>query len=122
MLGRRGFLKTATTGLVALGMGVREVAAQLIGSKYKFVMDSGPAPETVISGKRYLYFGGTGYFAFQTHPEVIKAAQQALADFGTCSATSRNVFGTFPIYLEVEKKAVEFFAAEDAIYLPSGYS
>jgi 7-keto-8-aminopelargonate synthetase-like enzyme len=121
MLGRRSFLKTATTGLVALGLGAKEVVAQLIGSKYKFVMDSGPAPETAINGKRYLYFGGTGYFAFQTHPEVIKAAQKALADFGTCSATSRNVFGTFPIYLEVEKKAGEFFGAEDTIYLPSGY-
>jgi 7-keto-8-aminopelargonate synthetase-like enzyme len=107
--------------MVALGLGAKEMAAQLIGSKYKFVMDSGPAPETVINGKRYLYFGGTGYFAFQTHPEVIKAAQKALADFGTCSATSRNVFGTFPIYLEVEKKAGKFFGAEDAIYLPSGY-
>jgi len=115
MLGRRSFLKTATTGLVALGLGAKEVVAQLIGSKYKFVMDSGPAPETAINGKRYLYFGGTGYFAFQTHPEVIKAAQKALADFGTCSATSRNVFGTFPIYLEVEKKAGEFFTPSSVV-------
>ena len=27
----------------------------------------------------------------------------------------------FPIYLEVEKKAGEFFGTEAAIYLPSGY-
>jgi len=36
----------------------------------------------VISGVRYLYFGGTGYFGFQTHPEVLQA--KAVADFGVC--------------------------------------
>jgi 7-keto-8-aminopelargonate synthetase-like enzyme len=84
-------------------------------------MDSGPGPETIINGKRLVYFGGTGYFGFQTHPEIIKAAQKALAEFGICPATSRNVFGTSPLYLEVEKKAREFFGTDDSIYLPSGY-
>jgi 7-keto-8-aminopelargonate synthetase-like enzyme len=84
-------------------------------------MGSGPGPETVINGKRVLYFGGTGYFGFQTHPELLQAAQKAVAEFGMCSATSRNVFGTSPLYLEVEKKACEFFGTEDSIYLPSGY-
>jgi 7-keto-8-aminopelargonate synthetase-like enzyme len=108
-------------GLVAAGAGARNLLAQLIGSRYKFTMDSGPGPQTVINGKRYLYFGGTGYFSFQTRPELIEAAQKGLAEFGLCTATSRNIFGTSPLHLEVEKKAREFFASEDAIYLPSGY-
>src|SRR5208337_3013453 len=37
------------------------------------------------------------------------------------SATSRNIYGNTPVYLEVEKKASEFFATEDAAYLASGY-
>ena len=86
-----------------------------------FIMGSGPGPMTVINGKRYLYFGGTGYFNLQTHPEVIKAAQAAIARFGICSATSRDPFGTLPPYLELEKKASEFFDAGDAVFLPSGY-
>ena len=35
-------------------LGARKLVAQLIGSKYKFEMDSGPGPETVINGKRLL--------------------------------------------------------------------
>jgi 7-keto-8-aminopelargonate synthetase-like enzyme len=121
MVTRRSVLKGLIGGALAMTAGARDLFAQLIGSNYKFIMGSGPGPETVINGKRYLYFGGTGYYGFQTHPEIIKAAQKAVADFGTCSATSRNVFGTSPLYLEVEKKAREFFAMEDSIYLPSGY-
>jgi len=121
MFTRRGVLRGLTAGALAASTGVRALFAQLVGSKYKFSMDSGPGPETVINGKRYLYFGGTGYFGFQSHPEIVKAAHRSLEDFGTCTATSRNVFGTSPLYLEVEKKASRFFATEDSIYLPSGY-
>jgi len=121
MVSRRSLFKGAMAGLVAAGAGARNLLAQLIGSRYKFTMDSGPGPQTVINGKRYLYFGGTGYFSFQTRPELIEAAQKGLAEFGLCTATSRNIFGTSPLHLEVEKKAREFFASEDAIYLPSGY-
>jgi len=121
MLNRRNLFKGTVVGFMTAGIGVRNLLAQLIGSRYKFTMDSGPGPETVINGKRYLYFGGTGYFGFQTHPELIQAAQKGLAEFGLCTATSRNIFGTSPLHLEVEKKAREFFDSEDAIYLPSGY-
>jgi 7-keto-8-aminopelargonate synthetase-like enzyme len=106
---------------MAIGLGARNLWAQLIGSKYKFIMGSGPGPETVINGKRYLYFGGTGYFGFQTHPEIIQAAQKAVAEFGMDTATSRDIFGTSSLYLAVEKQAREFLGSEDAIYLPSGY-
>ena len=121
MVNRRSLFKGVTAGLITAGIGTRSLWAQLIGSRYKFTMDSGPGPETVINGKRYLYFGGTGYFGFQTHPELIQAAQKGVAEFGLCTATSRNIFGTSPLHLEVEKKAREFFGSEDAIYLPSGY-
>jgi len=121
MASRRGFLGGAAAGIAAAIGNMRRMAAQMIGSTYQFVMQSGPGPETVINGKRYLYFGGTGYFGLQTHPEMIKAAQNALAQFGMCSATSRNVFGTTPLYLEVEKTASRFFASEDSIYVASGY-
>ena len=121
MVTRRTLLRGATAGLLATSVGARRLFAQLIGSKYKFVMGSGPGPETVINGKRLLYFGGTGYFSFQTHPEVLKAAQKAVADFGMDTATSRDIFGTSALLLAVEKKAREFMGSEDAIYLPSGY-
>ena len=39
MADRRSFLKTTISGLAALSLGAKQLAAQLIGSNYKFVMD-----------------------------------------------------------------------------------
>ena len=87
-----------------------------------WVMQSAPGAETVLNGQRYLYFAGTGYLGLQSHPEVIAAAQQACAEYGVHSATSRNGFGTTPLTQEVERRAADFFGAEAALYLVSGYA
>ncbi|HZP02965.1 MAG TPA: hypothetical protein VFD30_22135, partial [Terriglobia bacterium] len=76
MLSRRSLFKGLSVGLITASLRARTLWGQLIGSRYKFTMDSGPGPETVINGRRYLYFGGTGYFGFQTHPDLIQAAQK----------------------------------------------
>jgi len=85
------------------------------------VIQSPPGPETVIDGRRYLYFGGTGYLGLQAHPEVIRAACRATEQYGIGSATSRSGFGDTPPVVEVERRAAEFFGTEDAFYFPSGY-
>jgi len=84
-------------------------------------MDSAVGTETVIDGKKYLYFAGTGYFQLNSHPEVIKSASEATIKYGIGSATSRAITGTTPLLLEIEKKLAGFFGTEDAVYLPSGY-
>ncbi len=86
-------------------------------------MQTPPGPLTVVDGRRYLYFAGTGYLGLQAHPEVIRAACEAAEQFGVGSATarSRTGFGATPPALLVEQRAAELFACEAALYLPSGY-
>ncbi len=86
------------------------------------VMQSPPGPVTVIDGREYLYFAGTGYLGLQGRPEVIEAACEAARRFGLGSATSRGGFGDTPPVLEVERRAAEFFAAEDAFCFATGYA
>ena len=86
-----------------------------------WVMESPPGPETVLNGKRVLYFGGTGYFALHGHPEVVEAGVSAFRKYGTHSATSRTGFGNTPVQLELERKIAEFFGTEDSIHFVSGY-
>lgn len=85
-------------------------------------MQSAPGPKTIIDGKHYLYFGGTGYLNLQGHPEVIAAACEATAMYGISSATSRSGYGENPVLLDVERKAARFFGTEEAFYFVSGYS
>ncbi len=100
----------------------------------KHVMQSPPGAQTVISGRTYLYFAGTGYLGLQGHPDVIRAACDAARQYGIGTATSRTGFGNSPPILDVERRAAEFFAAEgdwaadsdvatnSAFYFASGYA
>ncbi len=86
-------------------------------------MQSPPGPMTVVDGRQYLYFAGTGYLGLQSHPAVVAAACEAAEQYGAGSATSRSRtgFGDTPPALLVERRAAEFFGCSTALYLPSGY-
>jgi len=85
------------------------------------VMQSPPGAETVIDGRRYVYFAGTGYLGLQGHSEVIRAACEATERYGIASATSRAGFGNTPPTLDVERQAARLFGMEHAFYFTSGY-
>ncbi len=84
-------------------------------------MEGPPGAETVIDGRRCLYFGGTGYFGLHGHPAVVRAGRNAFSKYGTHSATTRAGFGENPPLLDVERRLREFFREEDAVYFGSGY-
>jgi len=130
--GRRDFLKTSAVGAGFLLANFRladlyvddlqaGTAPPSGGYGNLFVMESAPGPETVINGRKYLYFAGTGYFALHGHPEVIQAGIDAFRRYGTHSGTTRSGFGNNPVLLEVERKVAEYFGTEDAVYFVSGY-
>jgi 8-amino-7-oxononanoate synthase len=86
------------------------------------LMESPPGPETIIDGRQYLYFAGTGYLGLQGHPQVLAAACDAMRKYGIGTATSRSGFGTSAPLLAVEATAATFFGTEDSFYFPSGYA
>jgi len=85
------------------------------------VMQSAPGAYTIIGGRQYLYFVGTGYLGLHGHPEVLRAACEATEKYGMGSATSRRGFGNTPPTLDVEARAAEFFGKDDAMYFMTGY-
>jgi 7-keto-8-aminopelargonate synthetase-like enzyme len=85
-------------------------------------MESAPGAETVLNGRRYVYFAGTGYLGLQGHPAVIAAMRAAAERYGVHTATSRAGFGTSPPTREVETRAARFLGADEAAYLASGYA
>ncbi len=132
--GRREFLAKSLAGLAVLGSSYGsfgrffaddDEAFPLGDAAFPpaggFLMESAPGPETVINGKRVLYFGGTGYFALHGHPEVIEAGVAAFRKYGVHPATSRTGFGNTAVQVELERRIAEFFGTEDAIHFVSGY-
>jgi 7-keto-8-aminopelargonate synthetase-like enzyme len=84
-------------------------------------MDGPPGPETVINGRKVLYFGGVGYFCLHDHPESMEAGINAWRRLGLNSGTSRAGMGTTTLIMEVERTAARFFGTDDAAYIASGY-
>lgn len=86
-------------------------------------MQGPPGPVTVVDGRQYLYFAGTGYLGLQGRAEVIAASCEAAEQYGAGSATSRSRtgFGDTPPTLLVERRAAEFFGSETSLVIPSGF-
>jgi len=72
-------------------------------------------------GEEYSYFGGTSYYELHKNVEVLNAAHEAINRFGITNSSSRNIFGTTQLHLELEKAAAEYFNCDSAVYLPSGF-
>jgi 7-keto-8-aminopelargonate synthetase-like enzyme len=87
----------------------------------RYVMESLYGPEVVLSGRRYVNFGGCGYLGLHGHPEIVQAAGDALRKYGISSGLSRHYSVSSAPLLETEDKAAEFFGTESALYLPTGY-
>lgn len=91
-----------------------------------YVMESELGAFTFISNVGYTsikavnYFGGCGYFGFQVHHEVIKAACEAAQKYGISSATSTAGFGNNPILINLEVKVSKFFGTKGVLHYASG--
>jgi 7-keto-8-aminopelargonate synthetase-like enzyme len=91
------------------------------GQAVPFLMESAPGAETVINGRRYVYFGGTGYFGLHGNAEMIQVGIEAFKKFGMHSATTRSGFGNNPMLLDVERRLASYFGTEESVYYVSGY-
>ena len=76
---------------------------------------------TVINGREFDYFSGTGYLGLQTHPDVIQAAVEAVQRYGVSTASSRGGLGEHPLYDALEREACAYFGCEKVLYFASGY-
>lgn len=69
----------------------------------------------ISSGETVLNFCANNYLGLANHPEVIKAAQDAMNYWGFGLASVRFICGTQEIHKELEQKVSEFLGTEDTI-------
>jgi len=72
-------------------------------------------------GRKLVYFSGCDYFRLGSHPGVLRAAAIGLKQLGLNAAASRLTTGHRKIYETLERQLADFFQAEDALLLSSGY-
>ncbi len=61
------------------------------------------------------------YLGLSNHPEVVRAAAEALKKWGTGGTSSRLLAGTLSLHEELEENLAAFFRKEAALVFSSGY-
>ncbi|UKT63492.1 aminotransferase class I/II-fold pyridoxal phosphate-dependent enzyme [Pedobacter mucosus] len=77
--------------------------------------------EIIISGKTYLYFGGTAYLGIPQNEEFTGLYIEGITKFGFNNGTSRSNNIQLSIYDEAEEVAAKRFKAESTLITSSGY-
>ena len=77
---------------------------------------------TTMNGKTYINFSSFNYIGASGDPEVIQAAMEACANYGTSVSASRLVSGNKPINFDLEHEISRFLGTDGAVVLPAGHS
>jgi 8-amino-7-oxononanoate synthase len=77
--------------------------------------------EVMIGGRRTLMCGSNNYFGLSYHPDVIAAAQSALAREGTGTTGSRAANGTFSSHRRLEQAFADMYGKRHAMVFTTGY-
>ncbi len=76
---------------------------------------------TVSSGKKVINFCANNYLGLSSHPEVVKAAKNALESHGFGMSSVRFICGTQDIHKELEQKIAAFYGTEDTILYAAAF-
>ena len=82
---------------------------------------SGQDPVVRMNGHEVIMLGSNNYLGLTSHPEVKKAAQDALNIYGSGTAGSRILNGTLAIHEELEEALARFMGRERAVTFSTGF-
>lgn len=75
-----------------------------------------------IEGKEVLNFSSNNYLGLANHPETVKAAKKALANYGIGPGAVRTIAGTMELHNELEEELAKFKKVEAVLTFQSGYN
>ncbi len=84
-------------------------------------LDHAEGTEIVIDGRRLIMLGSNNYLGLTMHPEVRRASEDAVRQYGTSCTGSRFLNGTLRLHGELESRLADFLGKDDAIVFSTGY-
>lgn len=92
-----------------------ELKKQGLYKKERVITSPQGATISVSTGQKVLNFCANNYLGLGNHPEVVKAAQEIMNDWGYGLNSVRFICGTQKIHKDLERKISEFLGTEDTI-------
>jgi 8-amino-7-oxononanoate synthase len=84
-------------------------------------IESGQDTIVKIKGKNILMFGSNSYLGLTNHPELVKAAKDAIDKYGTGASGSRLMNGNLDLHVELESKLADFVNKPAATVFSTGF-
>lgn len=91
-----------------------------IASPFFHLHEGVTGSEAAIGGRTLINFANYNYLGLAGDPDVTRAAQDAVARYGTSVSASRVVSGERPVHRELEGEIARFVGAEDAMVYVGG--
>lgn len=88
---------------------------------FHLVIDKNQGPTAIVDGREIIMLGSNNYLGLTIHPEVRRAAADAILEFGTSMTGSRLLNGTHRLLLELEEALAEFFHKPACLVFTTGY-
>jgi len=85
-------------------------------------LDAQDAVAGSVEGRPVVSFASNDYLGLSHHPEVVKAAHQALDRWGAGAGAARLVVGSRPVHDELEAALADWKHTQDAVLFPTGYA
>jgi len=104
-----------------LSQTLEEIKAQGLYKTERIITTPQDAHIAVAGGKRVLNMCANNYLGLADHPELIKAAKEALDSHGLGMASVRFICGTQDLHKELEAALTKFLGTEETILYPSAF-
>ena len=85
------------------------------------ILESPQGAYLKINGQTYLNMCSNNYLGFANNPEVVKAGQEAMAQYGAGAGAVRSIAGSQKIHTDFEQALAKFKGVEDVILVQSGF-
>ncbi len=106
----------------SLGLQASPTVVEAMGLYPYFIpLDDTEGTTVSVRGRQMVMIGSNNYLGLTTDPRVRKAAQDAVAQFGTSCTGSRFLNGTLAMHQELEQQLARFLGKEDAVVFSTGY-
>lgn len=92
-----------------------ELKEQGLYKAERIITSSQSSDISVSTGESVLNFCANNYLGLANNPEVVKAAQDIMNDWGFGLSSVRFICGTQQIHKELEEKVSDFLGTEDTI-------
>ncbi len=100
---------------------IQEIKAAGLWKKERIITSAQGAEIETLEAGEVLNFCANNYLGLSSHPEVIKAAKEAIDTHGYGMSSVRFICGTQDIHRELETKLADFLGTDDSILYAAAF-